>query len=870
MATTHAKDEIPAPLRREVRLLGTILGHVLAETGGRDLLDEVERIRRAAIAFRGVASAERRDRVLELIEDLDVGRAEQVARAFTVYFQLVNLAEQHQRMRTLRERAHRGESPRHSLERTIEGLRERLGEAVLGDLLGRLEITNVVTAHPTEARRRAVVETLRRIADQLERLDDPRLAPAEQADVERHLHEEVEALWHTDQLRRDRPEPLDEVRAAMWLFDETIFTLAPTFYRELDRALQPEAAGTRPPAFGAFLRWGSWIGGDRDGNARVTAEVTRRVLDVHADHVLRGLENATRRIARELSASERHVPPSPELLTSLEEDARDFPALAKSLTRKLPDAPHRRKLALSAERLVPTRSGISDGYTSPASLLADLRIVQRSLADGGAARLAYGELQHLVWQVETFGFHLASLELRDHAAVHARALRELRADAPSPQTQEVLDTLRVVAGLQRRFGVDACRRYVVSFTRSADDVLAVHELAALAVPDGSLRIDVVPLFESREDLRNASAVLDELLGEERFSAWLAARGRRFEVMLGYSDSTKDVGFLAANIALYQAQRDLAAWARRNDVTLTLFHGRGGALGRGGGPAGRAILGQAPGSVDGRFKVTEQGEVVVERYGNRRIALRHLEQVTSAVLAVSAPDAVTGSDVEDRFDEPARAMGEASERFWRTLVERPGFARAFSLVTPVNELSDLAIGSRPARRAPGEDLEHLRAIPWVFAWGQNRCNLPGWYGLGTGLEAIGDLALLREMYGAWPFFTSVLENAQLSLAKADLPIAELYLKLGEDEELTRMIREEFERTQRWVLDVTQQEALLEPRPVLRRAIELRNPYVDALSFLQVRFLRELRAARDRGEDDEQLRRLVHLTINGISAGLQNTG
>ncbi len=341
-------------------------------------------------------------------------------------------------------------------------------------------------------------------------------------------------------------------------------------------------------------------------------------------------------------------------------------------------------------------------------------------------------------------------------------------------------------------------------------------------------------------------------------------------MLGYSDSTKDVGFLAANLALYDAQRELAAWARRTDVTLTLFHGRGGALGRGGGPAGRAILGQAPGSVDGRFKVTEQGEVVVDRYANRRIALRHLEQVTSAVLAVSGPPAVGGAHAEGRFDEVAATMGSASERAWRTLLDRPGFARAFALVTPVGELSDLAIASRPARRSAGEDLDQLRAIPWVFAWSQNRCNLPGWYGLGAGLEAAGDLATLREMYASWPFFTSVLENAQLSLAKADLAIAELYLALGDDAELTETIREEYERTVRWVLDVTEQEALLEPRPVLRRAIELRNPYVDALSFLQVRFLRELRAARDRGDDDEQLRRLVHLTINGISAGLQNTG
>ncbi|MEX2274615.1 MAG: phosphoenolpyruvate carboxylase [Actinomycetota bacterium] len=871
MKAPHAKEEIPDALRREVRLLGTVLGHVLRESAGSDLLDEVERIRLAAIAFRGVPNETRRVAVMDLVDDLDADRAELVARAFTVYFQLVNLAEQHQRMRALRERAHRGEPPRHSLEETVGRLRDELGEDQLAELLGRLEITNVITAHPTEARRRAVVETLRRVAAQLERLDDPRLAPAERADVERRLHEEIAALWHTDQLRQDRPEPLDEVRAAMWLFDETIFTLAPAFYRELDRALGPDAdgrgSGLRPPAFDAFLRWGSWIGGDRDGNPRVTSEVTRQVLDVHADHVLRGLERTTRRIARELSASERDVPPSEELLHSLEEDAQVFPQLAKDLARKLPDAPHRRKLTLCAERLVPTPSGIADGYPSPSSLLADLAIVQRSLVAGGADRLAYGELQHLAWQVETFGFHLAALEIRQHADVHATALAELHDDAASAQTDEVLATLRVMAQLQRRFGPQACRRYVVSFSTSAADVLAVHELARIAVPDGSLAIDVVPLFESRADLQRAPKILDDLISDPEFARRLQTRGRRLEVMLGYSDSAKDVGFLAANLALYEAQRNLAAWARRNDVRLTLFHGRGGALGRGGGPAGRAILGQAPGSVDGRFKVTEQGEVVVERYGDRRVALRHLEQVTSAVLTVSTPEAIRAADVEERFDVPAREIAVASERAWRDLVEREGFAGYFARVTPITELSELAIGSRPARRDAGEGLDRLRAIPWVFAWSQNRCNLPGWYGLGTGLAAI-DIDVLRAMYEQWPFFTSVLENAQLSLAKADLPIAELYLALGEDDEVRRAIKQEYERTVDLVLRVTRQEAVLEPRVVLRRAIELRNPYVDALSFLQVRFLRELRAAQ--GENEAQSRRLVQLTINGIAAGLQNTG
>ena len=898
-ATKAVAEGIPAPLRREVRLLSTVLGRVLEEAGGPDLLSDVERLRVTTIAFRGVPTDRRRAAVVDLVERLELERAEQVARAFTVYFQLVNLAEEHQRIRALRDRARRGEGVLHSLAETVREFREHAGDEELALLLDRLEITAVLTAHPTEARRRSVVETLRRIADQLDRFDDARLTPEERFDVERCLHEEITALWRTDQLRPTKPEPLDEVRAAMWLFDESIFALVPRFYRELDRSLSPDA-GAREPSFRPFLRWGSWIGGDRDGNPAVNASVTAEVLDIHADHVLRGLERAARRIARELSSSQTEVPPSPEVLASLEADARTFPGAAKELERKLPDAPHRRKLTLVAERLASTRAGLPEGYADASAFVGDLGAIQRSLADGGAPRLAYGELQHLTWQAQTFGFHLAELEIRQHASVHARAVEELAPEAAGnaatldrlgaegasggtpplaaepdigEATAETLATLRAMARIQRRFGVDACRRYIVSFTRSAADVLSVRLLGRLAVPDGTLEIDVVPLFESRADLEAAPAVLDELLSYPGFAAWLRSRRRRLEVMLGYSDSAKDVGPLAANLVLYRAQRELAAWARRNDVELTLFHGRGGALGRGGGPAGRAIGGQAPGSVNGRFKVTEQGEVTVERYGSRRIAQRHLEQITSAVLMATLRVAET--DAERAYDAAAGRMAEASELAWRTLVDRPGFADFFARVTPYAEIEHMSIGSRPPRRREGTDLAALRAIPWVFAWSQNRCNLPGWYGLGSGLAAVAEepngIETLRGMYREWAHFTSVIENVQLSLSKADAPIAHLYLRLGDDPDTARRIEEEYERTVELVLRVTQQDHLLERRVVLRRAIELRNAYVDALSFLQLRFLGELRGdAEHTPEHDAELRRLVQLTVNGLAAGLQNTG
>ena len=876
---------------------------MLSESGGADLLADVERLRHATIELRrtrGPLAEELRERVVELVAGFDEPRAEAVAGAFTVYFQLVNLAEERQRVRTLRERS-RGEGPiRESLAATVAEVRAGAGEEALQRLLERLDVHPVLTAHPTEARRRAVVDALRRVGEIMERLDDPRVSTAELADAERRLREEVAILWRTAQVRRESPTPLDEVRAVMSVFDETLFRLVPVFYRELDRALSgAEASGVRPPAFRPFLRWGSWVGGDRDGNATVTARVTRDTLEIQADRVLRGLEAAARRVGRSLTASEGTTPATPELLASLAADEAALPGVAAAIRKRSPGEPHRSKLLLVAERLAATRLGRPAAYPSAAACLADLRGLQRSLAAGGAARLAYGELQHLVWQVETFGFHLASLEVRQHSLVHQAALEELAPGAaddavaldrlscqPLPPcggggpsgpeggtAHEVLATLRAMADLQRRWGADACRRYVVSFTRSAADVVAVPALARLAGVE--LELEVVPLFESRADLEAAPSVLEELAALPGWREGLERRGRRAEVMLGYSDSAKDVGFLAANLALYRAQGELAAWARRHRVELTLFHGRGGAVGRGGGPAGRAIRGQAPGSVAGRFKVTEQGEVIFARYGSPAIGLRHLEQVTSAVLTASSPGhEATLLAAERSFGPEAALLAEVSEAAYRGLVGSPGFADFFADVTPLEEIARLRLGSRPARRGDprARGLVDLRAIPWVFAWAQNRCNLPGWYGLGAGLEAVGrrhGVERLRRMRAEWPFFDSLLDNAAMSLAKADPMIAGLFLELGGRPDLVGMIRAEFRRTRRWVLDVLEQDRLLANRPVLRRAVDLRNPYVDALSFLQHRFLRELRSGV--GEDRAgRLADLVLLTVNGVAAGLQNTG
>ncbi|MFL6273416.1 MAG: phosphoenolpyruvate carboxylase, partial [Actinomycetes bacterium] len=669
---------MPAALRRDVRLLGRLLGKVLEEAGGPGLLEDVERLRRATIALRTADGGRRQARaqVVELVAGFDLDRAELVARAFTVYFQLVNLAEEQHRVRTLRERRQDGGPVRESFAAAVAEVREAAGADGLAALLERLEVAPVLTAHPTEARRRAVVDALRRIAAELLRLDAPRLPGDDQATAVRRLLEEITGLWRTAQLRRDRPSPLDEVRSVMAVFDATLFRLVPATYRALEQALAGDAAGTGPPPFRPYLRWGSWVGGDRDGNPNVSAEVTRATMAIQADHVLRGLEAVTRRVGRSLTVSAADTPPSPQLVASLERDRAAFPRRAAAIGKRWPDEPYLQKLLLAAERLAVTRAALVGGREGeapihrgarldppgppaasrdPGEFLDDVRLVQASLAAAGAARLAYGELQHLAWQAETFGFHLASLEVRQHAAVHAAALAELApgaaghaaaldrlategwAGAPasvSGPAREVLDTLRVMAELQGRYGPEACRRYVVSFSRSAADLAAVRALARLAVPDGSLELDVVPLFESRADLERAGDVLEEYLSLPGAAAWLERRGRRLEVMLGYSDSAKDAGFLSANLALYRAQGELAAWAAGRGIDLVLFHGRGGALGRGGGPAGRAVRGQAPGSVAGRFKVTEQGEVIYARYGNLAIGHRHLEQVTHAVLGAS--------------------------------------------------------------------------------------------------------------------------------------------------------------------------------------------------------------------------------------------
>jgi phosphoenolpyruvate carboxylase len=648
----------------------------------------------------------------------------------------------------------------------------------------------------------------------------------------------------------------------------------------------------------AFLRFGSWVGADRDGNPFVTAQVTRETATIQADHILRALETATVRIGRALTLHEATTPPSAGLRRALAAAAAAHPELLAEITARSPQEPYRTYLLYAAQRISATRIRNADlAYPGPADFLADLRVVQESLATAGAGLQAYGELQNLIWQAETFGFHLAGLEVRQHSEVHARVLRELRAAGPpdadpdaaaglqySAEAQEVLATFRAIGWIQDRFGVDACRRYVVSFTRSAEDLAAVYELARYAAGGGRIPVlDVVPLFESAVDLANAPAVLTGMIAQPEVAERLAATGGHLEAMLGYSDSAKELGPASATLRLFDTQARLAEWAAAHSIKLTLFHGRGGALGRGGGPAGRAVLAQAPGSVNGSFKVTEQGEVIFARYGQQAIAKRHLEQVSSAVLLASsariaertAAAAATYRGIADRIDQAACAT-------FRGLVEADGFAEWFARISPLGEIGGLRIGSRPAKRGLGKagqqapkamDLDDLRAIPWVFAWSQTRVNLPGWFGLGSGLAAIeadpDGTGVLRRAYRDWPLFGVLLDNAEMSLAKTDRPIAVRYLALGGRDDLTGLVLAEYDLTKRLVLAVTGHDRLLADRPVLSRAVALRDPYVDALSYLQLRALAALRGPVEQG-DREQLERLLLLTVNGVAAGLQNTG
>jgi phosphoenolpyruvate carboxylase len=927
IGTARARDQ----LALEVRLLGSLLGQVIAEQAGRDLLDLVEHVRLTLIRLRRDDDIAEREALALKLAGLDVDRAEVVIRAFSLYFRLVNQAEERDLIRTARrrERSSRDDPAGDSIAGSVAALRRngRTDDEIRA-LIGRLRITPVLTAHPTEARRRTLLLALRRVDRLLARLGDRDVPPQEDRDLRRRLREEITLLWRTADLRSVAPSPLDEVRTALAFFDETLFGVAPLLLRAADAALDRagrgaagatgEAAdaggtGTRPPVVPAFLRWGSWIGGDRDGNPAVTSEVTERTLRIHADHVLRGYEAVARRLAQTIAASAPPADVPGRLATRLARDADLLPEMDRQLRRRYPEEPYRQRFGFIAERLHRTRAfligqqaPLTGRYEDPAELDAELAEVQEALAGSGLERVAWGEVQDLRWQLATFGFHLASLEIRQHSAVHARTLAAVGGEgagpgeatgdvAPGVAAADVVETFRTVAGLQARFGPSAVERYVVSFTARAEDVRAVLELArhaGIEERDGALPLDVVPLFEDAATLDGAGVILDAILSDPGYRVHVRRRADRQEVMLGYSDSNKESGYLAANWLIHRAQGALVDVARRHGVELTLFHGRGGGIGRGGGPANRAILGLAPGAVDGRLKVTEQGEVIAENYAEPAIALRHIERLTAAALTASTEEHAAGlREAEAAGGRILEELAATSQDAYRRLVlEDRGFVEFFRLVTPIDEIATLRLGSRPAARGrAGQDADEaasptpaiadLRAIPWVFAWSQARIDLPGWFGLGSAFKVYGaahgesGVRDLVRLYRSWPFLASLLDNAELSLARADMGVARQYAALAAGDEHARRwaaIEDEHRRTVGWLARVTGRERLLDGDAELRRRIVLRDPYVDSLSALQVTLLARLRRCGPDDPERGRLLRLVQLTVNGIAAGLQATG
>jgi phosphoenolpyruvate carboxylase len=931
-----------APLRRDIRALGTLLGEVLREQAGDALFDAVEALRRTAIARREAEAQDDRESAGKLLEEAqalthtvaaDLEQAYRLARAFAFYFELINLAETNHRKRRRASALLDSTAPpqRGSLRGTLHRLR-----AVGADrdevlrLLGRVSITPVFTAHPTEVARRSVMFKRRRISDLLEQLDRIPLPPTQIAALERDLAAEITALWQTDDVRLARPTVRDEVRMALDYYGASLFDTIPVLYAEIASAIDAEF----PPADGVgtasiadlpiVLQFGSWIGGDRDGNPFVTAKTTLDSLamarNLIVDHYLSLLQN----IFEQLASSTQQAPVSDALRARLDAYSEQLRRVGDTaLAERFPKESMRLLISCmmlrlggepstSVQRTATTRS-VLEPYTSATQLLDDLTILRDSLLENRGRRLAELLIDPLLMEVRTCGLHLQTLDIRQHARVHDAAVEELSAwansHAPgnaalqlpgeiSAQTAEVLATVRGIAKLKQT-APGAIRQYVISGASCADDALRVLWLARLGgvCVEGSAATDdaeadpglqPVPLFESIEDLQNAPAVCRELWSSAVYKPLLAAWGGKQEVMLGYSDSNKDGGMIASTWEIWKAHRALHEVARECGVTLRLFHGRGGTVGRGGGPTHRAIFAQPLDSFSGELRLTEQGEVLNWKYSDVVLAERNIELMIAASMdALARPDLARegGSHLTGVIlPEWEAALDEISATsfgfYKKHIVDDPEVFVYFEQATPVAELEHARIGSRPAKREDASatkkrSMADLRAIPWVFGWMQSRHVVPAYFGVGYALNAYvqahaGGLDTLREMTRSFPLFLDMIRNVELALAKADFGIARLYASLVKDEALRERVfstlETEFDLTRRMVLAVTEESELLERNAVLSNSIRLRNPYVDPMSLLQVELLRRKRG----GERSEELDRAITATINGISAGLRNTG
>jgi phosphoenolpyruvate carboxylase len=828
-------------------------------------------------------------KAVSLIDEISMHDSQLLARAFTTYFHLANLCEENYRVAALHKREaevdlNAATDPVNEMTGAYHQLIDEMGPAKAQELLEKLEFHPVFTAHPTEARRKAVEGKIRRVAELLE--ERPKLGGSDLEENERRLYNEIDALFRTSPIGLKKPTPVEESDTIIDIFDNTLFDTIPKVYRRFDDWILGKKAGRVQPVCPAFFHPGSWIGSDRDGNPNVTAKVSRMVARKFTDHVLFKLEQATRTVGKNLTVESETTPPSAELLNLWSHQKEMSERLTDKASVISSREPHRSVVLVIADRLHASILRDADlMYKSCDEFIEDLKVVQRSLAEANASRHAYGPLQDLIWQAQTFGFHMVEMEFRQHSVVHARALEDIREHGLhgergdlQPMTHEVLDTFRALGSIQRRNGIKAARRYIISFTKSAQHVKDVFELNRLAFahPQDVPTIDVIPLFEQLEDLENSVDTLEEIIKIPEVQARLKATGNKMEVMLGYSDSSKDAGPTSATLALHSAQERIAQWALQHNIDLTLFHGRGGAVGRGGGPANRAVLAQPVGSVNCRFKLTEQGEVIFARYGNPILAIRHIESVAAATLLQSAPSVEKrNTEMTRKYATMAAALNEASHNRFLDLLGTPDFAPWFSIVTPLTEVGLLPIGSRPAKRGIGaKSLDDLRTIPWVFSWAQARINLAAWYGLGTACEQFNDLNTMRQAYEEWPLFSTFIDNIEMSIAKTDERIAKMYLALGDRDDLSKKVLDEMELTRKWVLKIVGDKWPLQHRHVLGQAIRIRSPYVDALSVTQVRALRSLRRRYDKEElSTSQQAEFIYLilcTVSGVAAGLQNTG
>jgi phosphoenolpyruvate carboxylase len=872
-------------LRREVRWLGALLGQVIADLEGPDSLQLEERVRALAKARRqGDKGAA--EELQEIFKELDIDQSWLICRAFTLFFDLANLAEDRQRVRTLRQRKRHKDS----LAAAVESMaRQNISAERVQQRLHHLFLEPVFTAHPTEAKRRAVRGHLQRLRRWLQRGDRGQ-------SVEASIREVIETLWYTDLLRPRKPTVMEEVTRGMATV-RRLWNVVPRLHRELSQALETHYPSHRFE-IPAFLQFGTWMGGDRDGNPFVTSEITAQTLRHYRKIALKMHWRQARRLFSRLTQSEVRVEASFELKEKIQESLWRWPGLSRLLEPFSAYEVHRRWLRIIQWRLAQalrqvrqgsTSQGLPGAYVQSSQLLADLQMLQRSLGERPCRRL-----EDWLVQTSTFGFHLAKLDIRQESAIYHQVLGELLADPDyasaspeqrlarlrqeqpglarpgQPMSQETVSLFRLLGWYHESYGSDQLGCHILSMTHEAVDIMALLWLQKRFAPE--VHMDLVPLFETISDLQRGPEVLRTLFEQNEYRQYLSDHHKDLQVIcIGYSDSTKDGGYLAANWWLYRSQQRMQKVAAEFNVQLRFFHGRGGSLGRGGGPAARSILSLPFETTARGLRLTEQGEVLSERYDYPPIAHRHLEQLLWSLLEVStAPVQEISSSWIERLD----SMAESSLRHYRELVEHPQFIEFFQHATPIQGVEKMAIGSRPSRRPSDakQGLSGLRAIPWVFSWTQNRVILPAWYGLGTAFQSVPPEAL-AELYRDWPFFRAIIDNAELALAKADMEIARCYTQLLEEDwqksPVMHLIEQEFDRSRQAVLSLTGREVLLQAQPWLERSIRVRNPYVDPLNLIQVETFRRLRNC-DTEQGLELHWNLLRMTIQGVAAGLRTTG